>query len=218
MGRARHPDVSHRRSGELGNRRAIAVSGARGRAGQDSWAPHRTWRNPIGYGGAGGSRSGRGDRPRGPTRRQAAGRLLHRNCRSRGTAGRAGGPAAVLYGAGGAGGVAASSPDGQWKTRRGRPACAGVSISRSVSRSDESERRNPGRHLRPGTGAGPGGYGRFILRSGWRFVVGDASRRCPQPVHGRGPGGTRRVRRSDRCTTDAPHRRWRTHAGAIDRR
>ena len=79
--RARGADVSHRRPGAVGRRRAAAVSRARRRTGQDPRLPHRTRRDPGSAGRARRRGAGGGHRPRGPPRRQAPGRLYHRTHR-----------------------------------------------------------------------------------------------------------------------------------------
>ena len=79
---ARGADVSHRRPGALGSRRAAAVCGPCRQAGQDPRLPHRARRGAGRAGRCGGRGSGGGDRPRGPSRRQTAGGLCHRDGRS----------------------------------------------------------------------------------------------------------------------------------------
>ena len=68
--------------------------GPRRRAGQDPRLPHRTRRRPGGAGRPRRGLAGGGDRPRGPPRRQTAGRLHHRHRRSGRGARRAGQAAA----------------------------------------------------------------------------------------------------------------------------
>ena len=147
----------------------------------------------LDWGGAGG-----GDRPRGPPRRQAPGGLYHRDGRpGRGTR-RAGRAAAGLHGPGRGGGLGGAAVDGQRQTRQTGPAGTRIPGRRSVSRPGQRRRGDPGRHLRPGAGAGAGRGRRVVLRFGWGFAVGDAPDRRDQHQPGYRPCGARLVRRAVR--------------------
>ena len=101
--------------------------------------------------------AGGGDRPRGPSRRQAPGRLHHRDRRSGRGARCAGRAVAGLHGARRGGGAGCAAVDGQRQTRHNGP-CRhpNTSDARPLPRPRRRGRRNPGRHLRPGPGRGAG--------------------------------------------------------------
>ena len=171
---ARGAHVSHRGPGVVGRRRPAAISRARRRAGQDPRVSHRARRSPGSIGRAGRGGAGGGDRPRGPPRRQAPGGLCHRDRRPGRRARRAGRAAAGVHGAGCGGGDGCAAADGQRQTRHPRPAGAGVSGCRSVSR------RRPTRSRRSWPASTPrcwawSGSGSTSRSSSW---AGTASCRC----------------------------------------
>ena len=120
-------------------------------------------------GGAGG-----GDRPRGPPRRQAPGRLCHRDRGPGRPARRAGRAAAGLHGAGGGGGAGGAAVDGQRQTRQTRPAGTRIPATPIVTapRPARSRRSWPASTPRC---SGWSGSGSTTRSSTW---VGIRCRRC----------------------------------------
>ena len=124
----------------------------------------------------------------------------------RAAAGRA---AAGLYGAGRGGGAGRVAGDGQRQTRHPRPAGTGIPGRRPLPRPGQRGRGDPGRHLRPGAGAGAGRGRRLVLRVGWGQHFVDAG-------GGAGPGGrgavsaARYFRRADRGRAGPGGRWWPT--------
>ena len=125
------------RTGDLvrvGRRRAIALPRSRRRAGQDPRLSHRARRSAGGADQAGWGAAGGGDRPRGPPRRQAPGRLCHRHRRPGRDTCPAGRPAPDLHGAGRGGHARRAAVDAQRQTRHPRPARTGIHAPANIAR------------------------------------------------------------------------------------
>ena len=162
---------------------------------------------------------GGGDRPRGPTRRQAAGRLHHRDRRSGDHPRCAGRTAAGLHGSGRGGGVGGAAVDGQRQTRQTGPAGTGIPRRRRrwISRPGRRDGRTPGRHLRPDPGRATGRGRRLVLRPRRPLAASHAAGR-PDPrrtrCRDRRPSSLRRTHRRQTGQMDTTRRRHTSHRSA----
>ncbi|CAM3509559.1 hypothetical protein MYCO108962_23535 [Mycobacterium colombiense] len=216
--RTGHPDVSHRRPGLLGSRRATALLRPRRRAGQSARLPHRTRRDPGRAVRARRRRAGRRGRPRGPARRQAPGGLRHRVGGPGRGARRGGRAAARLHGAGRGGGARRAAGHGQRQARRPRPAGARLPGRRQLPRPQHRGRGDPGRHLRPGPGRRTRRRRRLVLRPRWRLAVHHAPGHRDQRRAAQRPSGARGVRGAHRRAAGTARRGERGRPGAAGRR